>query len=272
MVLLLVVLPVSAVTYVPDFGMDSESHGAFNAGSAATVTIHISAFTAVNGFTGNVAVSQNGGAACSLSATSVTLTATDIDGPVTLTCTFAAAGNYSVAVTGTSGSLSHSATVAFQVVDFTIAASPASVAVNAGSPGTSMITVTAVNGFTGTVALSQNSGTACSLSGYSVSLTSTTTSGSVTLTCAYAAASNNGVTVTGTKDSLSHSATTMVTVTLPVPAKVPEKPSTILGLEPLIFYGVIGVLAMVIAGLLALLRRRTRPSPTQPASSLAQPA
>jgi len=287
MLLILVVLPVSAVTFLPgvaagniarsgdvalqvaDFIISPGSTGPVNVGSAAGDQISVGSNSHFNG---TVALSQNGGAACSLSVASVTLSASTYwSGYSFLTCTFAAAGNNSVTVTGTSGSLSYSATVTFQVTDFTIAAGPTSVAINAGSPGTSMITVTAINGFTGTVALSQNSGTACSLSGYSVSLTSTTTSGSVTLTCAYAAVGNNSVIVTGTTGgSLSHSSTITVTVTIP---KVSEKPPTILGLEPLILYGVIGVLAAVaITGLLALRWRRAIPSPTQPASSLAQQA
>src|SRR3989454_2542618 len=63
---------------------------------------------------------------------------------------------YNVAVTGTSGSLSHSAPVTFTVVasgppDFTISANPSSQTVVAGSTGKSQIVLTSINNFNGTV-------------------------------------------------------------------------------------------------------------------------
>src|SRR5205807_1207353 len=110
-------------------------------------------------------------------------------------------GTKHVSVTGTSGALSHSVTVTFQVQDFTIAASPTSVTVNANAAGTSSITVTAVNSFAGVVSLTTNS-TSCS-----VAPTSVTGSGSATLSCTFTTASTVHVGVTGTSGSLSHSVT-----------------------------------------------------------------
>jgi hypothetical protein len=71
--------------------------------------------------------------------------------------------------------------------DYSISANPASVTVLAGQSGTSTITVSATNGFSGTVNLScsVSSSTAkmgCSLSPSSVSLSSTSTSATATLT------------------------------------------------------------------------------------------
>src|SRR5207247_2648896 len=99
----------------------------------------------------------------------------------TLSCTFTATGSVSVTVTGTSGSLSHTTTVDFTVAgapDFTITASPTAVTVAVNSPGTSTITISPLNGFTGDVALvSDNS--ACTLNPATV----TGGSGTYSLSC-----------------------------------------------------------------------------------------
>src|SRR5207302_10592733 len=102
---------------------------------------------------------------------------------------------------GTSVSLSHSETITFVVQDFTMTATPTTITLNAGTAGTSTITIAPLNGFTGTVNLASNS-TACTLSP-----TSVTTSGSSTLSCTFTAASTIHVTVTGTSGIISHSVT-----------------------------------------------------------------
>src|SRR5438309_1266874 len=163
------------------------------AGSAGTSSITV---TAVNGFAGVVSIVTNATASCTVSPTSVTGS-----GSATLSCTFASGGTFHVGVTGTSSSLSHSVTVTYVVQDFTITATPASVTVNAGSAGTSSISVAAVNGFAGVVSLTTNS-TSCS-----ISPTSVTGSGSATLSCTFASASTVHVGVTGTSGSRSHSVT-----------------------------------------------------------------
>src|SRR5205809_512442 len=177
-------------------------------GVPATSTITISP---LNGFTGDVAlVSDNG--ACTLGPSTVT----GGSGTSTLSCTFISTGSVTVTVTGTSGSLSHTATVDFTVAgapDFTITVSPTAVTVVVNSPGTSTIIVSPLNGFTGDFALvSDNS--ACTLSLATV----TRGSGTSTLSCTFTAAGSVTVTVTGTSGSLSHSATVDFTVTaLPPP-------------------------------------------------------
>jgi len=120
-----------------------------------------------------------------------------------------------VTVTGTSGSLSHYATVAYTVTgvpDFTISASPAIVTVVTGTAGTSTITVTALNGFNSPVNLSvktNSTNLTCTLSPTTV----TGGSGASTLTCTGSAAGNYLATVTGASETLSHSTTVMFTVT-----------------------------------------------------------
>ncbi len=108
--------------------------------------------------------------------------------------------------------------------DFTISSNPSSLTVNAGgSAGSSTITISSINGFSGTVnlAVSSPSVLTVTLSTPSVSVSSTSP-GSSTLTIS--AASNAGgtysVTVTGTSGALTHSTT--VTVTVPTVPSAPQ--------------------------------------------------
>src|SRR5207249_694477 len=129
------------------------------AGSSGTSTITL---TALNGFTGtvNLAVSAStpAGLICTLPA-SVTFGASPQT--ATLSCSAASAGDYTVTVTGTDGTLSHTTgTILFHVVDFTIAAGAVSpTQILAGGSGTSTVTVTAVNGLTGTANLAVSAST-----------------------------------------------------------------------------------------------------------------
>src|SRR5207249_8391001 len=87
-----------------------------NINSAGTSSITV---TGLNGFAGVVSLVTNTTASCTVSPTSVTGS-----GSATLSCTFTTTGAKHVSVTGTSGTLSHSVTVTFNVQDFTITASP----------------------------------------------------------------------------------------------------------------------------------------------------
>jgi len=128
----------------------------------------------------------------------------------------AAAGVYHVTVTATgSGSFmpgftpSHAVIVEVDVhaTDFAVSASPLSLTIPHGSSGTSTLTVTAITGFTGTVALSAV-GSNPAITG-SASPSSITGSGTSTLTVSVAFSLSPGsysITVTGTGPSTSHSA------------------------------------------------------------------
>ncbi|HEV3040815.1 MAG TPA: hypothetical protein VHA33_23820 [Candidatus Angelobacter sp.] len=102
--------------------------------------------------------------------------------------------------------------------DFSVSASPSSVSVVQGSTGTSTVTVTPLNGFTGTVSLSA--------SGLPAGVTATlnpasTTGGNSTLTFTASNTATLGtvtVTVTGTSGTLTHSTTISLTITSNAPA------------------------------------------------------
>ncbi len=187
------------VTYtVQDFTLTaSPTSITVNAGTAATSSLTV---IALNGF-GRVVAFATNSTSCNVSPTSVTGA-----GSAVLSCTFTSASTINVTVTGTSGPRSHTATVTYNVQDFTVASGPTSVTVLAGSAGTSSITITSLNGFTGLVNLATNS-TSCTASPTSVS-----GSGNSTLSCTFASAGNVDVNVTGTSSGLSHSADAIYTV------------------------------------------------------------
>src|SRR3989475_436014 len=147
------------------------------ASGASTISV-----TPQNGFTGSVSLSASGlpsGVTASFSTNPATASST-----LTLTASSSATtGTFSVVVTGTSGSLTGSTTVSVTVTsgpNFTLSASPSSLSIPQGASGTSTISVTPQNGFTGSVSLSasgQPSGVTASFS-----TNPATTSSTVTLT------------------------------------------------------------------------------------------
>src|SRR5262249_19128793 len=95
--------------------------------------------------------------------------------------------------------------------DFSLSASPASLTVAQGASGSSTITVTPINGFAGTVAL-----TASGLPpGVTASFSPASTTGTSTLTLTASSTATTGpatVTVTGTSGTLTHTTTIALTV------------------------------------------------------------
>jgi hypothetical protein len=185
-------------------------------GTSYTATV-----TPSNGFTGTVSFSVAGlpsGATAAFSPTSVTTS-----GSTTMSVTTAAttpSGSYPLTITGTSGSLSHSTSVTLVVNsagDFSIAASPASQTVVAGTGTTYSVSEAGSGGFNGTVNFSV-SGLPTGASA-SFNPTSVVGSGSSTLTVNTATSTAAGaytLTVTGASGSLSHS-TTVTLVVNPAP-------------------------------------------------------
>jgi hypothetical protein len=199
----------------PNFSLAASGPQTVTAGAAATYTASV---TPSNGFNSAVGFSVSGlpsGATSSFNPASVTGS-----GSSTLTVSTSSstpAGTYTLTITGTSGSLSHSAQVTLTVnqpviPDFSLSASPAAVTVAAGSAASSTVTVSALNGFAGSVALSASSlptGVTASFSPGSV-----TGAGSSTITISTSSSALSGtITITGTSGSTSHTTAIQVTVT-----------------------------------------------------------
>src|SRR6184192_2950040 len=135
----------------PDFGISANPTSvSFGSGGSATSTVSL---TASGGFTGTVALT----AVSAPAGVTTTCAPASISGSQTSTCTMSAtnAGSYTVTITGISGSLVHTATVAATVTspDFALSVNPASVSFAGGQSASSTISVQPSGGFTGTVAL-----------------------------------------------------------------------------------------------------------------------
>jgi cellulose 1,4-beta-cellobiosidase len=199
-------ISLGVTTGQPDFSLSANpTNVSVTQGGTATSTITV---TAINGFNGAVTFAATGlpaGVTASFAGNVVMFTAT----------TTATTGTANVTITGTSGALSHTVVIALTVTgtrgDFSLAAAPASVAVNQGSTATSVITVTPSNGFSGSVAL-----TASGLpSGVAAVFSPASTTGTSTLTFSASSTATLGaatVTVTGTSGTLTHTATIALTV------------------------------------------------------------
>jgi hypothetical protein len=171
--------------------------------------------TPANGFTGSVTLSATG-LPSGVTASFATNPATS-SSVLTLTASSAATtgGPVTVTITGTSGSLSATSTIALTVnapPSFTLSPAASTLTVVQGSNNTDTITVTPANGFTGSVTLSATglpSGVTASFA------TNPATSSSVlTLTASSAATTGGPVTVTITGTSGSLSATTSIALTV----------------------------------------------------------
>src|SRR5438309_5465290 len=136
--------------------------------------------------------------------------------------------------------------------DFTVAStSPSSTTI--GQAASSTITITANSGFTGTINLSvttQPSGPSCTATPSSITQAQT-----ATVSCSSTTAGTYTITVTATSGSTSHQSTASMTFTEPASPASPQ-PTTILGLAPVLFYGLIGVLVVLVITSVAVVIRR----------------
>jgi subtilisin family serine protease len=204
---------------VPDFTMSaSPSTATATPGGTATYTVSVAG---VNGFTDAVSLSLAGLSAAQASWSFTPAVVSGASGTARLEVTLAATvapGSYLLTLIGTSGSTSRS-TFATLVIpappDFTLAVAPASRAVPAGDSATYTVTVGALNGFTGNVALSLT-GLPPGVGTASFSPAVVTAAGGAQLTVATQATAPPGaypLTVTGTSDPTTHSATITLMIT-----------------------------------------------------------
>ena len=140
----------------PDFSL-AASPAAVSCPTGGTATASITT-TAINGFSGAVALSASGvpsGASASFSPASLGGAGTST---LSLAAASAAAGSYSIAVTGTSGALSRAATVSWTigsapVADFSVSLSATSVTSQGSAAATATVSIAPANGFSSAVAL-----------------------------------------------------------------------------------------------------------------------
>ncbi len=213
----------------PDFDMSAgPSSLSLVQGMSGTSNIVV---TSLNNFQGTVTLTDSTSSpaiAATLGTNSVTLTPGASAGIAltVATTTSTPPGTYTVTVSGTSGTLSHAVAVTIVVSapapppDFSISSSGTSFALGRGSAAFPTITLTSLNGFSGTVNIQVSVTPAtthpviASVNPTSVNLASGgTASTPLTINAAHNTVPGSyTITVTGTSGSLSHSVTISVTV------------------------------------------------------------
>jgi subtilisin family serine protease len=187
-----------------------------------TVTYSVSVGS-VSGFAGDVSLSLAGLSGAQASWTFAPATVAGSSGTAQLSVTAAAGlapATYALTVTGTSGSLSHSASLSLVVKappDFTLTATPASASTQAGSAVTYSVSVGAKNGFASTVSFSL-SGLTTGQATWSFGPPTVTKSGTSSLkvtTSASLAPGSYPLTIKGVSGSLSHTASVTLVVAVP---------------------------------------------------------
>lgn len=199
------------VAPAPGFTLSASPSGlGVTQGAHITSTITVNP---LNGFNGTVTLSASGlpsGVTASFSPASTTTTST-----LTLTASATAAiGTFAVTINGVSGALTKSTTVSLTVSgssNFSLSASPTSLSIARNAIGTSTVTITPSNGFTGSVTLSASG----MRSGTTASFSPNPATGSSTLTLSAGRKATTGtftVTITGKSGTLTHQTTISVTV------------------------------------------------------------
>lgn len=175
-------------------------------GAATSYTVNVSP---VGSFSGAVSLSVTGlpAGAWNFSPNPATSSSS-----LTVTTSTIAAGSYPFTITGTSGSLSHSASATLVVTDFTISATPASRTVVQGTGTTYTANITRLAGFTGGVTFSV-SGLPTGAGGTFSPNPATGTSSTLTVTTiATTPTGTYNLTITGTSGTLVHSTTVTLVV------------------------------------------------------------
>jgi hypothetical protein len=197
----------------PNFSVSaSPANLSITQGGTASATVTV---TPSGGFSGSASLAASGlpsGVTASFSPTSTSGTST-----LTLSAgSTAATGSAMLVITGTSGSLSHQASITLSVnaavpADFTLSVSPSSLSVTQGASAGTTVTVAPSGGFAGTVALAAGGLPSGVTAAFNPS--STTTTSTLTLAAGSTATTGSGsVTVTGSSGSLSHGVTVPLTV------------------------------------------------------------
>ncbi|HKW76663.1 MAG TPA: protease pro-enzyme activation domain-containing protein [Terriglobales bacterium] len=185
-------------------------------GSSTSYSVSL---TPINGYAGTVNFSVSGLPAGATGAfTPTSLVGSGTTSLAVSTAATTPAGSYTLTITGTDGTLTHTATVTLVVnqPDFAIAATPASQSLQQGGSTSYTVTLSAINGYAGTVNFS--------VSGLPVGATATFTpaslvgSGTSTLAITTANPTTSGsytLTITGSDGTLTHTASVSLVVSAP---------------------------------------------------------
>ena len=205
---------ISLVVTAPAFTL-SALPVAFNLPRGSTATSAVSV-TPVNGFVASVNFTATGlpaGVAAVFSPASTTTNKTNVTFAASAT---AVAGNYSVVLSGTSGTLVSTATITVTVTapTFTLSMLPATLTLSRGATANSVVTVVPLNGFSAGVNLTATGLPSGVTAAYSPA--ATTSKSTVTFSAsATAVPGTYNVVVTGTSGTLVSTAVVSVTVTSP---------------------------------------------------------
>jgi hypothetical protein len=215
-------LTVDAAPPPPGFSFSINPTSRIITAGATGATIAVSA-TAINGFTGTVAVALSGlPAGVTANPASLTLTPGTPQNITLTAASTAIAGTSTVTFTGTSGALTHTAPLALTVdaaPNFSLSINPTSRTLTAGATGEPVaVTATALNGFTGTVTVALTGLPAGVTANPATLILTPGTPQNITLTAASTAtAGTSTVTFTGTSGALTHTAPLALTVVVPPP-------------------------------------------------------
>jgi len=192
--------------------------------SSGTSTLNV---TSLHSFAGTVTLTSTmslQGPTVSIANSTIAVTA----GRTTLTTLTVSAGTnvigyFSINVTATGGGITHSVNVQLYIApkpDFSLSISPSSLTVQAGSSGSTVLSVKSLNGFTGPVELLPTISAAGVIAAPSVSMVSLSAGGTavVNVTVSAAVTTSPGTYTIGlfaSSTAGSHSATMSVTVLLP---------------------------------------------------------
>jgi hypothetical protein len=203
------------VTAPADFGLTaSPASRSVAAGKGTAYTIGV---TALNGFTGNVSLSLSGLPSNVGTATfnpRVVAGAGNSQLTVTTLAT-APGGTFSLTITGTSGGLSHAATVTLVVTarDFGLSVTPSTVTVNRGQSAYYTVTVTVVGGTVGNVTLTVTGLPAGTTATFSPNPVGSPGSSTLTVkTTGSTPRTTYTLRITGTAGSLTHNTTAQLVV------------------------------------------------------------
>jgi hypothetical protein len=198
------------VNAAPDFSL-SATPASRSVGGSVTSTTYSVTITPINGFNNPVMLDASGPLIGALGAFSPNPATTSSALTVSITSS-TPAGSYTLTLTGTSGSVSHSTTVTLVVnADFSLGASPTSRTISHGQSTSYTIAIKALNGFSSPVSLSVSGFPSGSATGFS--LNPATTSSVLTVNTSGGTPSGTyTLTITGTGGGKTHTVTVRLVV------------------------------------------------------------